>query len=82
MSMISDLKHIFNTATTQQKNEILQLLLTDCKLNGQHLEYELKKPFDKLLSNHDYNQWVSVALNNIDEFEIYPLETPIITINS
>ena len=56
-------------ATISQKSALLKLLLKDCKLNGKTLEYELNKPFDKLLSCPDYNQWSEITINNLDAFE-------------
>lgn len=65
----SDLKHVFDMATTSQKSTLLKLLLKDCKLNGKILEYELNKPFDKLLSCPDYKQWPEITINNLDAIE-------------
>ena len=45
------------------------MLLQDCQLNGKRLEYTLRKPFDKLISRHNYKQWSNVAIDNLDEFE-------------
>ncbi len=69
VSIASDLKHVFDIATTSQKSALLKLLLKDCKLNGKTLEYELNKPFDKLLSCPDYKQWPEIAVNNLNVFE-------------
>lgn len=69
VSMASNLKNIFDMATVPQKSELLKLLLKDCKLNGDKLEYELNKPFDMLLSCSDYNKWSEIAVNNLDVFE-------------
>ena len=69
VSIASDLKHVFDMATTSQKSALLKLLLKDCKLNGKILEYELNKPFDKLLSCLDYNKWSEITVNNLDAFE-------------
>ena len=69
VSIASDLKHVFDMATTSQKSALLKLLLKDCKLNGKTLEYELNKPFDKLLSCSDYKQWPEITINHLDEFD-------------
>ena len=69
VSMVSNLNNVFDMATISQKSELLKLLLKDCKLNGDKLEYELNKPFDMLLSCPDYNQWSEITINNLDEFE-------------
>ena len=69
VSIASDLKHVFDIATTSQKSALLKLLLKDCKLNGKTLEYELNKPFDKLLSCPNYQEWTAITINNLDAFE-------------
>ena len=69
VSIASDLKHVFDMATTSQKSALLKLLLKDCKLNGKTLEYELNVAFDKLLSCSDYKQWPEITINNLDSFE-------------
>lgn len=69
VSIASDLKHVFDIATTSQKSALLKLLLKDCKLNGKILEYELNKPFDKLLSCPNYQEWTAITINNLDAFE-------------
>lgn len=69
VSIANDLKHVFDMATTSQKSALLKLLLKDCKLNGKTLEYELNKPFDKLLSCSDCKQWSEIIINNLDAFD-------------
>lgn len=69
VSMVSNLNNVFDMATISQKSELLKLLLKDCKLNGDKLEYELNKPFDMLLSCPDYNKWSEITINNLNSFE-------------
>lgn len=69
VSMVSNLNNVFDMATISQKSELLKLLLKDCKLNGERLEYELNTPFDKLLSCPDYQKWPVITINNLDAFE-------------
>ncbi len=69
VSMVSNLNNVFDMATVPQKSELLKLLLKDCKLSGEKLEYELNVPFDKLLSCPDYNKWSEITINNLDAFE-------------
>ena len=69
VSMVSNLNNVFDMATVPQKSELLKLLLKDCKLNGERLEYELNTPFDKLLSCPNYQEWPAITINNLDAFE-------------
>ena len=69
ISMTSNLNNVFDSATISQTSELLKLLLKDCKLNGERLEYELNAPFDKLLSCPDYQEWPVITINNLNAFE-------------
>ena len=68
-SLAGNISYVFQHASPTRKNELLKMLLQDCQLNGKRLEYTLRKPFDKLISRHNYKQWSNVAIDNLDEFE-------------
>ena len=70
MSMSCNISEIFDKASPTRKNQLLKLLISDCKLNGKILEYKVKAPFDKLPSCTNYKKWKNVALDNIEDFEI------------
>lgn len=69
MSMIGNISYVFEKASVSRKNELLRLLVSDCKLTGSKLEYTLNKPFDKLVACQDYKQWPMIAINNLEEFD-------------
>ena len=69
VSMATNISDIFDRATPDKKNQLLRLLITDCKLNGKRLEYRLKAPFDKLITCTDSQKLSQVAIDNLDEFE-------------
>ena len=48
---------------------LLKKLLTNCVLDGEVLKYEIKAPFDKLLSCTNYKKWKDIAIENLEEFE-------------
>ena len=48
---------------------LLKKLLTNCILDGETLKYEIKTPFDKLLSCTNYKKWKDIAMENLEEFE-------------
>lgn len=64
-----NISDIFGKATPDKQNQVLLLLIMDCKLNGKRLEYKLKAPFDKLIVCKNYQDWSQVAVNNLEEFE-------------
>ena len=68
MSMSCNISEIFDKASPTRKNQLLKILISDCKLNGKVLEYKVKAPFDKLLSCTNYKKWKNVALGNIEDF--------------
>ena len=59
---------IFKKASPTRQNELLKMLLTDCKLDGKRLEYTLKKPFDKLIKTRNIKDWTDIAVNSVAEF--------------
>ena len=68
ISMAVNISNIFDKATPDKQNQLLRLLLTDCKLNGKRLEYKLKAPFDRLLSCKNHQDWPQIAVENLGEF--------------
>jgi len=49
-----NISNIFDKAAPDKQNQLLRLLLTDCKLNGKRLEYKLKALFDRLIVCKNY----------------------------
>ena len=66
VSIASDLKHVFDIATTSQKSALLKLLLKDCKLNGKELKYTVKAPFDKFIQSNNPTLWFNNPTQDID----------------
>lgn len=56
-------------ATPTQKRELLSLILTDCTVSGQRLNYKLRKPFDKFLNSNKPSDWKSIAEGDIGDIE-------------
>lgn len=69
VAMAGNISFIFNQANPTQRQKLLKILITDCKLIGKKLEYKVQAPFDKLILCHDYNQWPVIAVEHLDEFE-------------
>jgi len=47
----------------------LKRILTNCVLDGEVLKYEIKAPFNKLLSCSNYKKWKDIAMENLKKFE-------------
>ena len=69
MDFVVNLPELMKIATPDEKNTLLKKLLTNCVLDGKVLKYEIKAPFDKLLSCSNYKKWKDIAMENLEEFE-------------
>ena len=65
----ANLSNLMKKASPDEKNMLLKKLLTNCVLDGETLKYEIKTPFDKLLSCTNYKKWKDIAMENLEEFE-------------
>ena len=68
MALACNISKIFDMASATRKNELLQILISNCKLNGSTLEYTINAPFDKLIGK-SYTEWTTIVVQNLDEFE-------------
>lgn len=68
-SLAGNIADIFKKASPTRQNELLKMLLTDCKLDGKRLEYTLKNPFDKLIKTRNIKDWTDIAVKAVAEFE-------------
>ena len=68
INFVADVSNLMEVASPDDKNMLLKRLLDNCVLHGDTLTYDIKAPFDKLISCHNYKQWSNVALDNLDEF--------------
>ena len=68
IDFVANLSNLMKAASPDEKNMLLKRLLTNCVLDGETLKYEIKAPFDKLLSCTNYKKWKNVALDNIEDF--------------
>lgn len=65
----ANLSNLMKAASPDEKNMLLKRLLTNCILEDGILKYEIKAPFDKLLSCTNYKKWKNIAIENLEEFE-------------
>ena len=64
LDVVGSISHIMKTA----ENKMLKLLISDCKLSGDKLNYTINKPFDKFISAPSPKLWTSITMNNLEEF--------------
>ena len=69
IDFVANLSNLMKAASPDEKNMLLKRLLTNCVLDGETLKYEIKAPFDKLLSCTNYKKWKDIAMENLEEFE-------------
>lgn len=69
MSMAGNISNIFDRASVTRKNQIIKLLISECKLNGKVLEYKINAPFDRLIQASNYHDWPNIAIQHMEEFE-------------
>ncbi len=67
-STIGNISYLFKNATPTRQNELLKMLLQDCKLSGSRLEYTLRKPFDMLIKNNNHKEWPNIAVSHLNDF--------------
>lgn len=58
LSLASRAHELFRISKLDQKREILNLVLSNCTINGENLCYDLKKPFDTILECVSCNAWL------------------------
>lgn len=68
IDIIGNLSNFIKNATPKQKQELFNLLITNCVLNGKSLSYNIKSPFNKLMVCSDPKKWKDIIINNLQEF--------------
>jgi len=59
LNICSRAPELFESSKVEQKRQLINFLLSNLKLRGKKLEFELKKPFDVLV-NLDYcSNWLA-----------------------
>ena len=62
LNICSRAYELFESSKVEQKRQLVNFLLSNLKLRGKILEFELKKPFDVLV-NLDYrSNWLSIVV--------------------
>ena len=52
---------LFESSKVEQKRQLINFLLSNLKLRGKNLEFELEKPFDVLVNLGYRSNWLAIA---------------------
>ncbi|MBR3662656.1 MAG: hypothetical protein IKN67_05200 [Alphaproteobacteria bacterium] len=63
-----DISQIMDAVTPKEQNQLLNILLEDCKLDGQRLIYQLRAPFNKFVQCNDPKEWVNLNMADFNAF--------------
>lgn len=69
MALANNISKLFDMATPTRRNELLQLLISNCQLNGSKLEYTINAHFNWLINSNNYTEWTTVVIQHLDDFE-------------
>lgn len=69
MALANNISKLFDMATPTRRNELLQLLISNCQLNGSKLEYTINAPFNWLINSNNYTEWTTIVIEHLDDFE-------------
>ena len=62
------ISQIIKVATPKKQNQLLNILLEDCKLDGQKLIYRLRAPFDKFVQCDNPKEWINLNTADFNAF--------------
>ena len=69
LNICSKAPELFESSKVEQKRQLINFLLSNLKLRGKNLEFNLKKPFDVLVSLDHCSNWLAIA-NEVDSMKI------------
>ena len=69
LDIAANVSDIMKKADPIQQNKLLNLMLSECYLDGQRLIYTLRKPFDKLINFKNASTWFDFDKSDIKEYE-------------
>lgn len=69
LDIAANVSDIMKKADPIQQNKLLNLMLSECYLDGQRLIYTLRKPFDKLVNLKNASTWFDFNKSYIKEYE-------------
>ena len=64
LELFKNAKTLYARANTDEKREILKLLLSNIELDGKNIIFTLKKPFDTLVSISNGSLWLGMRDSN------------------
>lgn len=68
LDIIGNIPYIMKKASPTKQNELLRLLITDCKLKDSTLIYTVRPPFDKFIQTDSPTSWFKNPTQNLDAY--------------
>ena len=68
LDIIGNIPYIMKKASPTKQNELLKLLITDCKLKDSTLIYTVRPPFDKFIQTDSPTQWFKHPTQDLDTY--------------
>ncbi len=58
LNICSKAPELFESSKVEQKRQLINFLLSNLKLRGKTLEFELKKPYDAIYEANIHSNWL------------------------
>lgn len=68
LDIIGNIPYIMKKASPTKQNELLRLLITDCKLKDSTLIYTVRPPFDKFIQADSPTSWFKNPTQDLDAY--------------
>lgn len=68
LDIIGNIPYIMKKASPTKQNELLKLLITDCKLKDSTLIYTVRPPFDKFIQTDSPTSWFKNPTQDLDVY--------------
>ena len=73
LNLAQKVLEVFESSEVNEKRQILNYLLQNCKLDGKNLSFELKTPFDTVLQANNCSNMLRDLDSNQDRWDQNPL---------
>ena len=71
VELMGNISELMLQGDERLKNQLLQLLLENCVLNGKKLNYKIRKPFDILLYRPKDREWMRIGVEDMKRYQIF-----------
>ena len=68
IEIAANLANLMNNSDVYQQRKLFALIFEECLLENKKVVYKLKKPFDKLLTQPNNQEFLNLETDNLDDF--------------